>query len=159
MGAVYCFTRESRVIAGIGTLCCLALAAWLTFMAVFLVPVLGGIAVYRRYRIGLLTSLFIGLVGCYIGLYVLLEYNYVDSFLIALKQQIVAAIQDLTPTSRSVRNPELQWVPPACRPGEVRSHAHRECRRDCTVFHAVPLCAVHSRDCGAPDAQRDVRSL
>lgn len=103
VGAVYCFTRESRVVAGIGTLCCLALAAWLTFMAIFLVPVLGGIAVYRRDRIGLLISVFIGLVGCYIGLHVLFEYNYVNSFLIASKQQTVAATQNLTPTEQQVR--------------------------------------------------------
>jgi hypothetical protein len=102
MGAVYCFTRESRVVAGVGTFCCLAFAAWHTFMVVFLAPVLGGIAVYRRDRIGLLVSIFVWLVGCYIGLDVLLGYDYINSFFIASNQQIVASTKHFTPTAQQV---------------------------------------------------------
>lgn len=103
VGTVYCFTRESRVVAGVGTFCCLALAAWHTFMVVFLVPVLGGIALYRRDRIGLLTFQLVGLVGCYLGIDLLLDYNYLNSFGIASKQQTVAATQHFTPTEQQVR--------------------------------------------------------
>jgi hypothetical protein len=103
IGAVYCFTRESRIIAGIGTFCCLALAAWHTFMAIFLLPVLGGIALYRGDRMGLLTVQLVWLVGCYIGLDLLLEYNYVNSFFTASKQQTVAATQHFRPTEQQVR--------------------------------------------------------
>ncbi|HET7324140.1 MAG TPA: hypothetical protein VFJ06_07405 [Halococcus sp.] len=103
LGAVYCFTRESRIIAWIGTFCCLVLAAWHTFMAVFLVPVLGGIALYRRDRIGMVVAQFIGVAAFYLGVDVVLGYNYIDSFLIASKQQTVAATQYITPTAEQVR--------------------------------------------------------
>jgi hypothetical protein len=103
VGAIYCFTRESRVIVGVGTFCCLVLATWHTFMAVFLVPVLGGVALYRRDRIGLLAAQLVGLAVFYVGISVLLEYNYVTSFLIASKQQTVAATQYFTPTAQQVR--------------------------------------------------------
>lgn len=103
VGAIYCFTRESRVVAGVGTFCCLGLAAWHTFMAVFLIPVLSAIALYRRDRIGLLVAQFVGLAGFGVGIAVLLEYNYVTSFLIASKQQTVAATQYFTPTAQQVR--------------------------------------------------------
>jgi uncharacterized membrane protein YeaQ/YmgE (transglycosylase-associated protein family)/lipid-A-disaccharide synthase-like uncharacterized protein len=108
VGAVYCFTRESRVVAGVGTFCCLVLAAWHTFMVVFLVPVLGGIALYRRDQMGLLMTQFLGLVGCYLVADLLLEYNYVTSFLIASKQQTVAATQHFRPTEQQVRTATLQ---------------------------------------------------
>lgn len=103
MGTVYCFTRKSRIVAGVGTFCCLVLATWHTFMVVFLVPVLGGIALYRRDRIGLLAVQLVGLAGCYLGIDLLLDYDYVNSFQIASKQQTVAATQHFNPTEQQVR--------------------------------------------------------
>lgn len=103
LGAVYSFTRESRLVAGVGTFCCLALAAWHTFLFVFLLPVLGGIALYRRDRSGLFVLHLLGLAGCYLAVDFLLGYDYLDSFRIASDQQTVAATQHFTPTERQVK--------------------------------------------------------
>jgi hypothetical protein len=108
VGTVYCFTRESRVVAGVGTFCCLALAAWHTFMAVFLLPVLGGLALYRRDRFGLFAYQLAGLVVCYFATDLLLGYDYIDSFLLASKQQTVAATLHFTPTAQQVRTATLE---------------------------------------------------
>lgn len=108
LGAVYCFTRESRIVAGVGTFCCLALAAWHTFMFVFLLPVLGVFALYRRDRLGLFALQLVGLVVAYFAVDSLLGYNYIGSFLLASKQQTVAATLHFTPTPKQVRTATLE---------------------------------------------------
>ena len=87
LGAIYCFTRDSPVVATFGTLACLFVAASQTFMTVFLGPVLVGLALLRRDRIAPLVVIGLSSLGIYALVNVVLGYDYIASFLTASHQQ------------------------------------------------------------------------
>ncbi|EMA47208.1 hypothetical protein [Halococcus saccharolyticus] len=87
LGAIYCFTRDSQVIATFGTLACLFVAASQTFMTVFLGPVLVGLALLRRDRIAPLVVIGLSSLGIYALVNVVFGYDYIASFLTASHQQ------------------------------------------------------------------------
>jgi hypothetical protein len=86
LGAVYFFTRESRL-ATLGTFACLLVASFQMFLAVVLLPVLAAIALDRREKRVPFTAILVGLIGCYILADIALGYNYLDSFVLASNQQ------------------------------------------------------------------------
>ena len=87
LGAIYCFTRESPIVATFGTLACLFVAASQTFMTVFLGPVLVGLALLRRDRIAPLVVIGLSSLGIYALVALVLDYDYIASFLVASHQQ------------------------------------------------------------------------
>ncbi|WP_049902950.1 hypothetical protein [Halococcus agarilyticus] len=87
LGAIYCFTRDSPIVATFGTLACLFVAASQTFMTVFLGPVLVGLALLDRDRIAPLFVIGVASLGIYALVNVVLGYDYIASFLTASHQQ------------------------------------------------------------------------
>jgi hypothetical protein len=87
LGAVYCFTRDSVVTTTLGTFVCVFIASTQTFVFVFILPVLGGIALLRREKGVPLVLVLVSLVGAYILLAVIFDFNYLSSFAIASEQQ------------------------------------------------------------------------
>lgn len=87
LGAVYCFTRDSPLTTTLGTLVCVFIASTQTFVFVFIVPVLAGIALLRREKRVSLTLILVALVGSYLLITVVFGFDYLDSFAIASEQQ------------------------------------------------------------------------
>jgi hypothetical protein len=86
LATVYLFTRESRWMA-LSAFVPLLVISFQLFLFVFLLPVLAGIALFRREKITLLAAMVLGLVGFYLLVDVALGYNYINGFLIASNQQ------------------------------------------------------------------------
>jgi hypothetical protein len=86
LATVYLFTRESRW-ATLGAFVPLLVVSFQLFLFVFLLPILAGIAFFRREKIAPLTAMVLGLVGFYLFVDVALGYNYIHGFLIASNQQ------------------------------------------------------------------------
>lgn len=87
LGAIYCFTRESQLLAALGTLACVFVASTQTFVFVFILPVLAAFAAIRPAKRRPLVVVLIGLLGAYTLLAVVFEFNYLDSFAAASQQQ------------------------------------------------------------------------
>jgi hypothetical protein len=87
LAAVYCFTRESQLIAALGTLGCVFVASTQTFVFVFIIPVLAALAAIRPAKRRPLVVVLVGLAGAYALLAVVFEFNYLHSFAIASEQQ------------------------------------------------------------------------
>ena len=87
LGATYCFTRESLTTATLGTFVCVFVASTQTFVFVFIVPVLVGIALLRREKRVPLGLVLVALVGAYLLLAVVFGFDYFNSFQIASNQQ------------------------------------------------------------------------
>lgn len=87
LGAVYCFTRDSPVTTTLGTFVCVFVASTQTFVFVFVLPVLAGLAVVRREKLAPLGMVLVTLVGAYVLLAVVFGYDYLNSFSIASQQQ------------------------------------------------------------------------
>jgi hypothetical protein len=87
LGAVYCFTRDSVVTTTLGTFICVFIASTQTFVFVFILPVLGGLALVRREKLVPLAFILVSLVGAYVLLAVVFDFNYLNSFAIASEQQ------------------------------------------------------------------------
>ena len=86
LATIYLFTRESRWT----TLCAfvpLLVVSFQLFLFVFVLPVLAGIAFFRREKIVPLAGIVLGIGGFYLLVDATLGYNYVESFLIASNQQ------------------------------------------------------------------------
>ncbi|WP_049898436.1 hypothetical protein [Halococcus agarilyticus] len=86
LGAVYFFTRESRL-ALVGSFVCLLVVSSQMFLFVFLLPVLAAIAVRRREKRVPFAAIVLGLVAFYAFVDVALGYDYLHSFTIASNQQ------------------------------------------------------------------------
>ncbi|RJT02177.1 hypothetical protein [Halococcus sp. IIIV-5B] len=86
LAAVYFFTRESRWWS-LATLACLLVAASQLFLFVFVLPILAGIAVFRREKLLPLVGIGVGLVACYLVVKFGLGYDYLHSLSIASEQQ------------------------------------------------------------------------
>ncbi|WP_435078124.1 hypothetical protein [Halococcus sp. AFM35] len=86
LATVYLFTRESRWMT-LSAFVPLLVVSFQLFLFVFLVPVLAGIALFRREKTAPLAAMLLGLVGFYLFVDVALGYNYVRGFLIASNQQ------------------------------------------------------------------------
>ena len=86
LAAVYFFTRESRWWT-IGTFVCLLVVSFQLFLFVFVLPLLAGIALFRREKILPLVAIVLGLVGVYLFVDIALGYNYLNGFMIASNQQ------------------------------------------------------------------------
>jgi hypothetical protein len=86
LAAVYFFTRESRWWT-IGTFVCLLVVSFQLFLFFFVLPILAGIAFFRREKILPLVAVVLGLVGFYLFVDAALGYNYITGFLIASNQQ------------------------------------------------------------------------
>jgi hypothetical protein len=87
IGAVYCFTRESQLVAALGTFGCVFVASTQTFVFVFILPVLAAFALIRPAKRRPFVVVLVGLVGAYVLLAVVFEFNYLRSFAIASEQQ------------------------------------------------------------------------
>lgn len=87
LGAIYCFTRESQLVAALGTLACVFVASTQTFVFVFILPVLAALAALRPAKRRPLVVVLVGLVGTYVLLAVVFGFDYLDSFAIASQQQ------------------------------------------------------------------------
>ncbi|GAA0467248.1 hypothetical protein MUK72_04250 [Halococcus dombrowskii] len=87
LGAIYCFTRESRLLAALGTLACVFVASTQTFVFVFVLPVLAAFAAIRPAKRRPFVVVLIGLLGTYTLLAVVFDFNYLDSFAAASQQQ------------------------------------------------------------------------
>lgn len=101
LGAVYCFTRESRW-STIGTFVCLLIVSFQLFLFVFLLPVLATVAVFRRENRLPLAAIVLGLVGFYAFVDLVFGYSYVNSFFIASNQQNPGGFLLLADPSRYV---------------------------------------------------------
>jgi hypothetical protein len=86
LATVYLFTRESRW-ASLGAFVPLLVVSFQLFLFVFVLPILAGVAFFRREKIAPLAGIVLGLVGFYLFVDMALGYNYVTGFLIASNQQ------------------------------------------------------------------------
>lgn len=86
LAAVYFFTRESRF-APLLTFACLLVVSFQVFQFVFVLPVLAAIALFRREKIPAFVGIVFALVGVYVLVAIGMDYNYLDSFLVASHQQ------------------------------------------------------------------------
>ncbi len=87
LAAVYCFTRESQLVAAFGTLAFVFVASTQTFVFVFVLLVLAAFAAIRPAKRRPLVVVLLGLVGAYALLAVVFDFNYLNSFAIASEQQ------------------------------------------------------------------------
>lgn len=87
LAAVYCFTRESPLIAALGTLLFVFIASSQTFTFVFVLPVLGLLALARREKRLPFVVVLVGLVAGYALLAGAFGFDYLHSFSIASAQQ------------------------------------------------------------------------
>jgi hypothetical protein len=87
LGAIYCFTRESQLLAALGTLACVFVASTQTFVFVFVLPVLAAFAAIRPAKRRPLVVVLIGLLAAYTLLAVVFDFNYLSSFAAASQQQ------------------------------------------------------------------------
>ena len=86
LATVYLFTRESRR-ATLAAFVPLLVVSFQLFLFVFLLPILAGVAFFRREKLAPLSAMVLGLVGFYLFVDVALGYNYINGFLIASNQQ------------------------------------------------------------------------
>jgi hypothetical protein len=86
LATVYLFTRESRWLT-LSAFVPLLVVSFQLFLFVFLLPVLAGIALFRREKVAPLAAILLGLVGLYLFVDVALGYNYITGFVIASNQQ------------------------------------------------------------------------
>ncbi|MBC7811145.1 MAG: hypothetical protein H7175_08365 [Burkholderiales bacterium] len=85
VGWLYFFLQPRCSVGIIGAIICLFLASFITFVAVFVLPVMAGFELWRR-RSLVRTVLIVGGVALMHGLvYLLTSYNYVDSFFAAAR--------------------------------------------------------------------------
>ncbi|EMA38399.1 hypothetical protein [Halococcus hamelinensis] len=87
LAAVYCFTRDSPLVAALGTLVCVFVASTQTFTFVFILPVLGVLALARREKWLPFVVVLVGLVAAYALLAVGFDFDYLHSFSLASDQQ------------------------------------------------------------------------
>ena len=87
LAAVYCFTRDSPAVAALGTLVCVFVASTQTFTFIFILPVLGVLALARREKRLPFVVVVAGLVAAYALLAVGFGFDYLHSFSLASTQQ------------------------------------------------------------------------
>ena len=86
LASVYFFTRESRWWS-LATLVCLLVASTQLFLFLFVLPILAGVAFFRREKILPLVGVVVGIAAFYLVVDVGLGYSYLHSFSLASSQQ------------------------------------------------------------------------
>lgn len=83
LGTLYFFRHHKQVVSTVGSIACLFFASFLTFVFVFILPVLFGYEIICRRSIRRFSIVLSGLTLIYVALYALFGFNYLNLFRIA----------------------------------------------------------------------------
>ncbi|MHC4075026.1 MAG: hypothetical protein ACYSRZ_01245, partial [Planctomycetota bacterium] len=83
LGSIYFYSHRNSVMGIIGSIVCLFVISFMTFGFLFIGPVLLGYELIRRKSIYRFAVIFSSLALIYVMLYIILGFNYIQSFFVA----------------------------------------------------------------------------
>ena len=87
LGTLFFFLHQNPRLSIVGSTLFLFMASFMTFITIFLLPVLVGFSIWKQQYLGRLLSIIIGIIGIYLVLFMLFEFNYVNTFRIAAEYE------------------------------------------------------------------------